>query len=332
MCTGKKNRARVQKWFRSIATLALGVAVTFTITSSLHADEGRRLVVNAQVYPWSAIGRVNAGGGTYCTGFLISERHVLTAGHCLYDRRTERWRKPAELHFVAAYQFEEILIHSRITNYKKILKSDPLEVSDLGSAARDWAIITLQEPIGRSAGWLGMTTLEEGTLGRIANGDAVMIQAGYGAFKPHALTLNKGCEAASLLFDGTVFAHRCKIMDGDSGSPWILYMDGRFYAIGLHVRAFETQNRRYAGALSLGIFSDGGKQEAREALRALGVAWESGRPPSPDSPTRKMAKRDLDSLLLSTRGQAAARFDGLAARADDLLRRGISLSRAVQAE
>jgi len=40
---------------------------------------------------FAAVGRINTGTGTYCTGALIRQDIALTSAHCLFNRRTGRW-------------------------------------------------------------------------------------------------------------------------------------------------------------------------------------------------------------------------------------------------
>ncbi len=76
MSSSRRNRFAAVLIFALAATLAH--PATSRATSLALAETGR-IEVNAMEYPWSAIGRVNAGGRGHCTGFLIGERQVLTA-------------------------------------------------------------------------------------------------------------------------------------------------------------------------------------------------------------------------------------------------------------
>ena len=100
---GQKRRGEVhQAMIRVILSVLLGLSVIAT-TAQAQTNK-RKLTDREDLYGWEAIGRLDVGTRSFCTGTLIAQDLVLTAAHCALDKRTGKPYAPGEVTFRAGPQ------------------------------------------------------------------------------------------------------------------------------------------------------------------------------------------------------------------------------------
>ncbi len=96
---------------------------------------------------WEGVGRLDIGTRAFCTGALIAENLVLTAGHCLFDHATGSLARPDEIEFLAGWR------GGRAAAYRgaRRLVVHPGYIDDQSHRAVDLAVIELDRPIRNGA-------------------------------------------------------------------------------------------------------------------------------------------------------------------------------------
>ncbi|MGH1370669.1 MAG: trypsin-like serine peptidase [Cellvibrionaceae bacterium] len=218
-----------------------------------------RVIIDAKQSPWNRIGNLSIAGRKFCSASLISDRVIVTAAHCLWNQNTEDWYPAQFIHFLAGYQQEEYVAHSRAKNifpnpnYQFRVSVDPQQLSE------DWALIELEEPLGLLLGYFSLQLLSPSQQRQLQQSESHVALAGYRRDTREALSLDTQCQLSPTPkhFPRNLLGNNCHGLSGDSGGPLLIQQAGYWHLLGIHAgRSIDSRQNTLALAIPTSAFYD----------------------------------------------------------------------------
>ncbi|WP_226779665.1 trypsin-like serine peptidase [Oceaniglobus trochenteri] len=197
------------------AILAGAMALLASVAAQAEESGLRTLLTADDARGWDAVGRLNLGSKSFCTGALIGEDIVLTAAHCLFDKRTGKRYGDDSIEFLAGWR------DGRAQAYRGVRRSvvhPEYDINDkaMGRIARDLALIQLDRPIRNSR------IAPFATHARPQKGDRVGVVS-YAHDRAERPSLQETCHVLARQAGALVLS--CEVDFGSSGAP-IFVLDG----------------------------------------------------------------------------------------------------------
>mgnify|MGYP001827018340 CR=1 FL=1 len=177
----------------------------------------RSLQTGVDASPWEAVGRLNIGGNSFCTGALIAPDIVLTAAHCLYDSDTGDLINHDRVEFLAGWR------NGRASAYRKVRRTaiHPGYIFDEHVSSErvrnDLALLKLDHEIRNT------TVIPFGTSTRPDQGARVGVVS-YARDRSNAPSLQEVCQVLGMQ-DGVLITS-CTVDYGSSGAPIFSFSEG----------------------------------------------------------------------------------------------------------
>jgi V8-like Glu-specific endopeptidase len=168
-------------------------------------------------FPFRTMGRIDIG----CTGTMIGPRHVLTAGHCVYNINNDSWY--SKLSFSPG-QNGLHRPYGKI-GWSKVIATKGWTKSH--SKSYDYAMIVLKSRIGNSIGWLGYGN-QSGSWSMNANVN------GYPGDKSFGTLWHENCSVNTIWYNSRRVTHTCDTFGGMSGGSLYRNNNGSRIIYGVH--------------------------------------------------------------------------------------------------
>jgi len=224
----------------AVLCLLFAVAMPTQVQSTTSGLRGLSTENDARV--WQAVGRLDAAGYGFCTGTLISPEYVLTAAHCVYDKRSGMLVGAETLTFRAGFRNGDVAAVRGISQIEAHPGYDPKRSLDDENVRHDVALLRLDRPIPTTE--LDPFVMHD----RVVSKGSVSVVS-YGRGREDLPSRQDVCQVEQTRED--VMFMDCDITFGSSGAPVFRHFNGRGKIVSVVSGMTRIDGKKYAVGMVL---------------------------------------------------------------------------------